>query len=326
MNEYIFVALLLFGGVGYLLAGVGHFSRRKLSEEKAAALLRVQTLESQQAHTIDSQKKKTKPQKDREPHSGASDEIRTARKEIAHLKEQVQALRQEERAFGQRLKETVASKDNEIFKLKADLEQVIQDLKAAEKHASQRHHNQPDEISKSAASEAQQVMSDLKKRLAAAERSLKSETETNERLRKECAHLQGDLKKWTAAAADADGKALDPVLFRRWKSRALTARQMYQMMRQLRDMSDLKLATYQDSVQRLASFVLKSTGHETPTLQPGEVKSDRYLAAALDALSELPATAQPPQTRPSPSGDTPSALSSSPHSASSEPMQSTSAS
>lgn len=284
MNEYIFLALLVFGGVGYLWAGMGHFSRKKLSDAHSALLLRVQTLESRQAAPTEPPRKKGKPQKEKEISSGPSEEILAARKEIAHLKEQVQALRQEERAFGQRLKEAVTSKENEIFKLKADLDQVILDLKAAGQQKHQSRSEQPSDENRAALSEAQQTVTELKRRLASAERTSKTEAEANEKLRRECSDLQAELRKWTAAAQDTDGKVLDPVLFRRWKSRALTARQMYQMMRQLREMSDLKLATYQESVVQIASFVLKTKGYDLPTLQQGEIRSDRYLAAALDAL------------------------------------------
>lgn len=284
MNDYIFFALLAFGGVGYLWAGIGHFSRKKLADQHSALLLRVQTLESQQAAPAEPSRKKSKPHKEKEISSGSSEELLAARKEIAHLKEQVHALRQEERAFGQRVKEAVASKENEIFKLKADLDHVIRELRDAEQQKLQNRNEQAGNESRAALSEAQHMISELRRRLASAERTSKGETEANARLRRECGDLQAELRKWTAAAQDTDGKVLDPVLFRRWKSRALTARQMYQMMRQLREMSDLKLATYQDSVVRLATFVLQTEGYDLPQLQQGEIRSDRYLAAALDAL------------------------------------------
>jgi hypothetical protein len=55
---------------------------------------------------------------------------------------------------------------------------------------------------------------------------------------------------------------------------------MYRMMRQMRELSDLKLSTYQEAVIEVSSSLLSLRGVAAPDLAPNENKADRLLAEA----------------------------------------------
>jgi hypothetical protein len=62
---------------------------------------------------------------------------------------------------------------------------------------------------------------------------------------------------------------------------------MYRMMRQMRELSDLKLSTYQEAVIEVSSSLLNLKGITAPELSPNENKADRLLAEAW-ALVQKP--------------------------------------
>jgi hypothetical protein len=214
------------------------------------------------------------------------------RKEVAALRSQVAAHRSEAKEFTSRVHEAVRAKENDIDQLTKDRLLLIGTVKELETRlAAQNTLGKPvaglAAVQRVAVSEDpdSSAAQELKRKVVTLERALKSEREQGDALRLDRQNLQAELRKWTHVAQDEGGKPLDPILFKKWKERALAARVQYQMMRQLRELSDIKLSTYQSSVVRLASFVFESTGTKAPRLGAGEVASDRYLAEALATLS-----------------------------------------
>jgi hypothetical protein len=301
MNEGILVTCLVFAVIGYLAAAALYFSGKKSKLEMLRLQSSLQAAESRSfqnhlnsaglAKKKDSSQRNEKSEKKEKLHN---EELVQLRKETGQLKNQLQQLKQENKDFGVKLKDMLHEKEVVIFQLQKDNEQLIASIREAEAKNRPTVTSAPNAQAQAApaqiAAASQQKetpeLIDLKKKLTHLERSLKSEKEFGEKLKQEKISLQSELRKWTSAAQDSDGKTLEPAMFKKWKDRALTARVQYQMMKQLREMSDIKLSTYQESVVRLAQFVFASTGSKAPLVQAGENTSDRFLAEALYALAK----------------------------------------
>jgi hypothetical protein len=293
--------LLVLAVIGFLGAGLMFALRRADSKKISQLQAALQSAESRAARTGVNQdpgvtKKSTKEQSKsvaqtaQTAQSGA--DLLSLRKEVAALRSQVATHRSEAKEFTSRIHEAVRAKENDIDQLTKDRLLLIGTVKELEARlatqtapgkavvgpAAPQRAPVSDDLESSAAQE-------LKRKVVTLERALKSEREQGDALRIDRQNLQAELRKWTHVAQDEGGKPLDPLLFKKWKERALAARVQYQMMRQLRELSDIKLSNYQSSVVRLANFVFESTGTKAPRLGAGEVASDRYLAEALATLA-----------------------------------------
>jgi hypothetical protein len=293
--------LLVLAVIGFLAAGLMFALRRtdaiKISQLQAA----LQSAESRVARSGVSQDPggAKKPSKDNSKSvsqtaqsAQSSGELLSLRKEVAALRSQVAAHRSEAKEFTSRIHDAVRAKENDIDQLTKDRLLLIGTVKELETRlAAQNTAGKgvagPAPLQRVAVSDDPEssASQELKRKVVTLERALKSEREQGDALRLDRQNLQAELRKWTHVAQDEGGKPLDPILFKKWKERALAARVQYQMMRQLRELSDIKLSTYQSSVVRLASFVFESTGTKAPRLGAGEVASDRYLAEALATLA-----------------------------------------
>lgn len=277
---------LAFGIVSLVLASLLYFSNRRLRRTVSDLEGRLQVAESRTALSLETHhvKPEKQPKTSRGP-SASSDELIRLRKEAVRFREQINQLRSDLQAAESSREEARKLHMEEVRQLVLERDSVEAQLSAREQNQEKTAQKQTALDQKSNA-ELEKSLKEMGQHVASLERNLQTDRDALARLKLEKQNLEGQLKKWTTTAKDFDGKPLDPVLFRRWKDRALTARVQYKMMKQLREMSDIKLSTYQDSVVKLADFVFESTGSKAPRVQNGEVKSDRYLAQALDILLE----------------------------------------
>ncbi len=70
----------------------------------------------------------------------------------------------------------------------------------------------------------------------------------------------------------------------RWKLRALTGKKMYLLMRQMRDLSDSKVLTYEEGIINISEWILKHKNILLPEVLEGENKAERYFAHAWDSI------------------------------------------
>lgn len=290
--------LLVLAVLGFLVSGLLFVLRRADVKKINLMQAALQAAESRAAAASANQepgaaRKPSKEHSKQSVHgSQSAPEVMGLRKEVAALRSQVATHRAESKEFAAKIREAVRAKENEVEQLTKDRAVLIETIKELESRlVTQTAAAKGKEAAVSAPRAAPEgepdgtATHDLKRKVVTLERTLRAEREQGEALRVERQNLQAELRKWTQVALDEGGKPLDPIVFKKWKDRALAARVQYQMMRQLRELSDIKLSNYQSSVMRLSKFVFESTGTKAPRLGAGEVASDRYLAEALAALA-----------------------------------------
>lgn len=246
--------------------------------------------------------------KDKIPSSSRNDELLTLRRDLAHARQQIQTLKSEVLAAADTLKEVERHHEGTRYRLARDNEVLVKTVRELEAVVAEQKRQFEEQLRQASAGrgrsqlrqgvsgaqpaqldldpDAAATIEDARRRVAVLERALKSEQERGAALRSQKLQLESELRAWTSVATNEAGKVLDPQMFRRWKDRALAGRIQYQMMKQLRDLSDIKLATYQDAVLRLASYVFASTGRSAPLVSRGETPSDRFLGEALAVIAE----------------------------------------
>jgi len=77
---------------------------------------------------------------------------------------------------------------------------------------------------------------------------------------------------------------VDPQLLMRWQERAVCAKKMYVLMKQMRELSDTKVESYQEGIIAIAEWVLHNTNMPMPVIRANENKADRLLAEAWTAV------------------------------------------
>ena len=217
--------------------------------------------------------------------TSASGEILDLRREVSHLKDESRKLKEELRSKETALKDSAKNKENELFHLTetnrsllAQLqERVVRPNPADAEIASQL---------KVQLSRAESEISSLKHLLQAAQGEKNSAIEekkkdlTEARLKSRVQELERSLKAFQFAEGENSGKTLDPTAFLRWRDRALEGRKMYQMMKQLRDLSDQKLSHYQKGLEVLCKHWLAQNS-QNPHIVGASAESE---------LSPLPAS------------------------------------
>lgn len=253
---------------------------RNLEEKLTVEQARRAEIQVNQAAT----KKKAEPTKPSAENNKHAAELTELRKQTANLKDEVKHLKTELRTSDSHNKDLQTRIENETFKLRAENQALIERLRELES-------NSPD---KKKALSLEQELNELKPQfktiqseLVAANAKLKSERATAERQKQQLDATQQQLRELRAKLPDESApteERVDPKVLMRWKERALTARQMYQMMRQMRELSDLKLSTYQEAVIDVSRTLLTLKGASSPEIGPRENKADRYLAEAWSLI------------------------------------------
>lgn len=228
---------------------------------------------------VSSQKKADTPKTPIENQKHAA-EIVELRKNNSHLKDEVKQLKSELRTSEGLLKELNSRSEGETFKLRAENQALIERIRDFE-------NNSPDKkraaLLETELTDAKAALRNAQGELNATLQKLKNERTTADKIRATAETLQQqvrDLKNRIPDDQQEETVKIDPKALARWKDRALTARQMYKMMRQMRELSDIKLSTYQEAIIDVSSTLLTMKGIESPTVAPQENKADRYLAEA----------------------------------------------
>lgn len=225
-------------------------------------------------------KKKTESAKTSQESSKHSLELIELRKNSAHLRDEIKHLKAELRNAENLTKELSGRAEGDTFKLRAENQALIERLREIENNSTD----------KKRAAALEQELNELRVNFkniqsenAASSAKLKSERVGADKQKQTIETLQQQVRELKARLPDEttpDTAKIDPKVLERWKERAFTARHMYQMMRQMRELSDLKLSTYQEAVIDVSKTLLTLKGAESPEIGPRENKADRYLAEA----------------------------------------------
>ncbi|MEY4066774.1 MAG: hypothetical protein RIR26_2982 [Pseudomonadota bacterium] len=282
MESALVYASLGFGGLASVATLFLFISRSRL-QEHIQSLQNKLTMEQARAsavqvrNTAPRPKPETKPAAETNKHTA---ELLELRKSNGHLKDEVKQLKATLRQSEQQLKDFDSRAEGLHFKILAENKALLERLKDLDQ-------NSPD---KKRAAALEQELGDLRLRLKetslelqTTSSKLKSEKNFSDKQKLQLETLQSEVRSLKSRLPEtteslpppADQKTLD-----RWKDRALTARHMYKMMRQMRELSDLKLSTYQEAVVDVSQSLLSMKGIPTPELAPNENRADRLLAEA----------------------------------------------
>lgn len=280
--DYVFI------GLAALMAGITVWlllSRNKLEQEIAELKTKLVTAEASHASQfIDSASRKKVKAKERE--DGPQKELVAARRDLAHLKDELRRSKDDARERESALKEKLETFEKKLAQSEDQNRSLVETLREKEREVTlQKAQAKPETRHKEEQPKAQpsvdkHELASLKQRNNELERQLRAELEKEESLQNRLTTLQQELRKWREASTAFDGKPLDPSLFLRWRDRAIEGKRMYTLMRRLREMSDEKLVVYQQGIEALATHILRDAGVTPPELRPGEVRADRLLATA----------------------------------------------
>lgn len=220
-----------------------------------------------------------------------SAELLNLRKETAKLKDELKKTKEEIRLKDKSLKEQESNVKNKIFALKEENSRFVTQLKEMDLSLKQCNESLKKQVPLSDFEqklvELSQIKDDLshaKQKISEYEKSKKQNIAKLTSLQDKLKSTEQDLQKWVDSAKSIDGKPLDVSAFLRWHDRAITGRKMYRLMRQMRELSDSKISTYQDGIVTLSKWVLEQKNIGFPSIPPSEVPADRLLAEAWNAI------------------------------------------
>ncbi len=218
-------------------------------------------------------------------------ELLALRKEIAKVKDEIKKTKEELKNKEKSLKEADLASKNKLFSLTEENSRYIVQLKELDsqlKEALSLQRNQVPLVDFEKKileiSQFKEENSVLKNKFIEAEKNKKILQAKINSLQEKLKITESDLAKWLDAAKTNDGKPLDPAFFMKWHDRALTARKMYKLMRQMRDLSDAKVHSYQEGIATIARWILVQKNISLPHISTGEVLADRLLAEAWNAV------------------------------------------
>lgn len=284
-NVTVYLLLACCLGLGFFVVWLSVQRGRiqsELSEAKAKLLQREAS-----AHET-AQNRKTTKSKEAKPIPHESD-ITELRREAARLRDDLKKQKEETRRAEAGSKDKLEALQVSLETLELENKSLMDLIREKEQiaKASEQHRQQTLTSDRAETKKSNEEFANLQRRVQEMERRAKSDAEQNATLAQKLAAANSELAKWRDANKLADGKPLDPLMFKRWKERALEGRRMYQMMRYMRELSDEKLASYQDSVVVVCSELLKQLGQSVPSAKSGEVRSDKLLGATLGHLQEI---------------------------------------
>jgi DNA repair exonuclease SbcCD ATPase subunit len=307
MNHLVIVVGVLFA-LFLILSLWLAVSRMKLIAAKRATDSRLIQLEGRVAEldlTRQQLEKRTatpkavsgKPQKGVDNDSG---ELVAARKESAKHRDEAQKLRADLRQKENELREARDGVEKRLYVLQEENRRLLEIAKEQDKRLSAGETQGAEQLStlRAELDKTREELQTERRRANEQERSAAKSSDTLKALQERIAALQSENQKWRDTAADNNGKPLDPAQFFRWQRRALAGRDMYRMMKQLRELSDHKLEVYQSGIERIAAFLLMTAGKPIPNPAPGEVYADRLLGEALGTLTDLGHHASEPTGEP----------------------------
>ena len=295
----MFYATLAFAAILAVVAGVFYFLKAKAertlvqvqgrvlaAEARAAEHQRTLHSPQQGLHTAHARKQSSPKKKgtleEGSAAQGSSQELLQLRRDLAHVRDETKKLREQLRLRENEIKNAKETEDSHLFALREENKRLLEQLREADKKMQAQGSN------RAAHTELQQ--SEAVKRLEAALEGARAQAvlaaekvrggeQESRRLREALKNTEGRLEKMNAST-------LDPRTLVRWRDRALEGRKMYRLMRQMRELSDDKLASYQAAVTQLSRYVLEQKHQELPEVKAGELAPDVYLAHAWAVVLE----------------------------------------
>lgn len=277
------------------------YSRLKRAHDDLQAKL-VAT-HARQSEPIDKKKKALESRiasKVKSPIDGST-EILELRRDNAKMRDEIQKLKADVRDKTRKLSEVDEVVEKQLYQLREENKNLLQTLQEQDRQlAGKSAESDPVKEIRLALEEARQKITVLQRQMDDTERQRQTIDHSRDDLRKQLSDAQTEVRRWRETSALANGKPLTPAVFVRWRHRAIVGRDMYRMMKQLRELSDHKLSLYQDSIIRLCSHTLDSIGAPYPVVQPGDVVADRFLGETLAILNkdrEANETPPPPSSQ-----------------------------
>jgi hypothetical protein len=296
MSSAIVYAALFFALCSGATAVAFALARKKLQDTNQDLQGKIISLEAKGASIRSETRNVVEQKKAKRPEdSNLSEELLDLRKENSRQKDDLKKSREELRSREKELKDSKESVEGALYSLKEENRKLIEQLKEFDNRQSSKsvQSNEALERMKISFDQSRRENQVLKEKIQESERNHGKESEKIGNLLQKLNAAQEkqrnsdlELRKWRDAAKISNGKVLDAHLFLRWHERAEAGRKMYRMMKQLRELSDQKLMTYQEGVTALSEHILKELKIPVPTLTSREVRADKLLGAAWGALVE----------------------------------------
>lgn len=266
VSVFVSAALLIF--MGWLL-----YSKGKISKKNLELLDKLTAVESHYLSPVRFSQEQKQKARLKEAPAGASVQanVLEVKKELAKYRDEAKKLREELRSKD---KELLFEKENvstALYPLKEENSRLLEQLKEMD-------------------AQVRSLLQAQKTQISAAEHDAKSKEV--QRVKNEVVQLKSKLvefeklnKNHVAKISSLQNKLQSTEVDARWRDRALTGRKMYQLMRQMRELSDSKIETYQDGVLAVTEWVFAQKNMPLPEVRAGENKADRMLSEAWHAIA-----------------------------------------
>ena len=294
--DFSTIIAFIFSGVALLLCAWLISSKQKILSKNKTLQDKIVFLEAtlmsapQKNSTITSQDKKTSSHKSTETNQNIT-EVLNLRKETAKYKDELKKAKEEIRQKEKSLKEEENISKNKLYSLTEENAQLIGQMRLMDVELKQSLDNTKKQIPLKdfenkilEISQLKEEISEMKQKLNELNKIKKQNAIKLSSAYEKIKVTEQELQKWLDSAKTNEGKLVDPHAFIRWHDRAISGRKMYKIMRQMRELSDSKVLTYQEGIIALSQWVLKQKNISMPPLSSGEVLADRLLAEAWNAI------------------------------------------
>ena len=299
--DFSTIIAFIFSGVALLLCAWLILSKQKILAKNVGLQDKLVVLEAKLMTTprqhapsaTSSMEKKSSQPKSQEPqsHSNHSVEILSLRKETAKLKDELKKAKEENRLKEKALKEEENITKNKLYSLTEENARLIGQMREMDHLLKQSNDNVKKQVPLMdfekkilEISQLKEEISNMKVKLSEHDKIKKQNISKLSSVQEKLKNTEQELQKWIDTAKTNDGKPIDPNAFLRWHDRAVSGRKMYKLMRQMRELSDSKVSTYQEGVIALSEWVLNQKNIKLPELSSSEVLADRLLAEAWNAI------------------------------------------
>jgi predicted nucleotidyltransferase len=220
-----------------------------------------------------------------------SSEIFSLRKENSKLKDHIKKYKEELKIKEKALKEEEHTTQNKLYSLTQENSKLILQMKEIDLFLKDQQNLHKKQLKKDDSQEknfefikVQEENSSLKQKFLEVEKIKNQLVLKLNTVQDKLKNSEYELEKWVKASRTLDGKIPNPHSYVRWYERALVGRKMYRLMRQMRELSDSKVLTYQEGVIELSKWILQHKGLAFPEISAQEISADRFLAEAWSAI------------------------------------------
>ncbi len=266
-------------GVAVLLLLISFISLRKKHQNLYQHLT---ITESELIRTKESlhhfEKKLLKNQEHSNTNHNHQNEILDLRKDNAHFKDEIKKLKDDVRIKNIEMKKLEALHIDKLFLITKEKETLLAQLKEIDSS----YKRQKDELEKTI-HELNIYGTELHQKALTSEKQSKSNISKLITLQSKLKVAEQEIGNLSHVIAEKS-KVTDESSIEIWKERAQSAKKMYQLMKQTRELSDNKVQSYQEGIVVTAEWILKNTNTPLPNVAENENKADRLLAEAWAAI------------------------------------------